>query len=301
MKKLALFLCICVRLYSDVDVPEYQILWEDLANIDTPGYQSRLDRAKHIGVTALLGHYQQALFKSEWSNHFGIGGPGFFKILIDDTAIGYTRNGEFYFVEDESGDFSLKLFINNTWYKLADPVVFYIKIIKTAFNTNKPELITVIQAGNAHSAHTHIQTESIYRGGATGYELYGEGTAKQLAVYDVPYQKLRHYKDGIYVLDPSYTAEIKINAGSNVQCGLLEASTVPLIETLSRMYYLTLTNALIPNAAFKANILKTAIEKYANESQSLRAAGGEPFETLNYDEIRHDFIQSIAPFLHYDY
>ncbi|MDR2480743.1 MAG: hypothetical protein LBD07_00415 [Spirochaetaceae bacterium] len=73
--------------------------------------------------------------------------------------------------------------------------------------------------------------------------------------------------------------------------GRLEASVVPLIPVLARMYYLALTDDAMRNHAFKADLLKTILN---NSSISDYAAN------MTNDRIT-DYIQELLPFLRYNY
>ncbi|MDR2480744.1 MAG: hypothetical protein LBD07_00420 [Spirochaetaceae bacterium] len=171
------------------------MLWEDLENIRTYGYQPHFNRATLKGESAPSNYIQGNTINSTESYHFAVQGSGFVKVAILGTnAVGYTRNGNFFVHSDlVTGKQSLLLCQK---YTLADPIVYYMVRIKKDNIANTTEILEIFQSDTIFSA-TH--------GDTTKYEtyhtnFYGPELARQPKIYDVPYNKLRHYQDGVYLL-----------------------------------------------------------------------------------------------------
>ena len=265
---------------SNDDTMEYYLLWEDLANINIAGYQTHFDTNDYTGKKYLNGHVQGALMFTDVSHNFAIQGPGFFRVIIDDEIIGYTRNGNFSFTIDDSGNnvlYPQRARLRNHEYKLADNIDIYMAITEE----NADDESVIVDSIRADNEEQFFNTNTP-RGGIYRVELDWVKTAGQLKIYDVPYEKLQHFSDGIYVLEPDYTDEIKIHQLSGIIPKCIETSNVPLIEVISRMYLIALNNEKIKNVVFKRELLKLALSHHGNEN-------------------RCDFISSIIPFLHLDY
>jgi hypothetical protein len=279
---MAIFAFSCNK--ENPDLWEYNALLDDLIHVDIPGYKTHFDDIDHKGKLNLpRRNYQGWLLFTDISHHFAITGTGFFRILIDDAIIGYTRNGLFMLSTDDAGNYRLIPPLSLTGekrYTLADPIDVY-----------------------------------MYNG-----ELDGTMTAKQLKVYDVPYEQLRHRGDGVYIVDPDFTDEIKTSETSRVNAKCLETSNVPVIAVITRMYFIALHNDKIKNVAFKRELLSLALSHYAANNDEMvkgymadlygilqKPDTKEPsFDAHNkmntiYEGNRHVFIQSILPFLHLDY
>jgi flagellar basal body rod protein FlgG len=107
MKKLIILLIFSQRLFSQdfsndlLPFDEYMILMDDLANSNTNGYKSHLldiDINKNIfepRVTRNFNFSQGSLLFTNRELDFAIVGEGFFKLILSDGRIAYTRNGEF--------------------------------------------------------------------------------------------------------------------------------------------------------------------------------------------------------------
>jgi hypothetical protein len=278
----AVFLCLLSCNKENPDLLEYNALLDDLIHVDIPGYKTHFDDIDHKGKLNLpTRNYQGALLFTNVGHHFAITGTGFFKMIIDDTIIGYTRNGGFMFSTDDAGNYILIPPLSLTGekkYKLADPID--------------------IDSG----------------------ELDWTMIAKQLKVYNVPYDWLRHYGDGVYIIDPDFTDEIKIDETSNVHAKCLETSNVPIIAVITRMYFIASHNDKIKNAVFKRELLSLALSHYAANNNEMarsymahlygilqKADTEEPsFDVQNkmstiYEGNRYVFIKSILPFLALDY
>jgi len=137
---------------------EWVILINDLANSNTNGYKSHMLEIDYYNLTNddLLNnlHIPRGIEKTNFSQgpihytnrelDFAILGEGFFKILLEDGTIAYTRNGEFMIDTNESvivnGKFSKKevtneLIMVNGKYRLYDPIYIipgYTQILFTA-------------------------------------------------------------------------------------------------------------------------------------------------------------------------
>jgi flagellar basal body rod protein FlgG len=300
------------------------LLFEDLANVTSYGYQSRFDRDTSMGTPVLSNTIQGSLIKTNENEDYAIVGRGFFKIILPDNTIGYTRNGHFRFSPDDTGNLTLQLYQQGQNYSLADPITFYMAIIKTHNSAIKSNILEVVQTNNINALSPRFKNYVRDNDEILITELYAPKIAEQLKVYDVPYDKLQHYHDGIYVLDPHYTDEIVINFESRVMINALEMSTVPVLEVLTRMYYLLSTDETIKNRAFKADMVKIMIQKstLSNESEIFAEAMLNLEEKLqrflprdaywNYKQDMMDamqrylnkqdqYIQAILPFIRYDY
>lgn len=310
------FLLSCNK--ENPDLLEYNVLLDDLFHVHIAGYQTHFDYDDNKGKLNLPAKsFQGSLRFTNGGQNFAILGTGFFKILIDDEIIGYTRNGTLSLYSDDSGNFILEpqrfLWENN--YKLADPVDIYMAVVKN-HEEREREIIESFRVNN------YGEFDNAKKNLGVGYsgEFDWAMIAKQLKVYDVPYEMLRHYRDGIYILEPHYTDEIKVSETSLVMSKRLETSNVPVIEVLSRMYFIVLNNDKIKNVAFKRELLSLALSHYAANNNEmvrgymtalydvLQGAGSEQnlFDTQNkmnaiYEGNRHTFIKSILPFLELDY
>lgn len=318
---------LCTRLVW-ADVSEYQLLWEDLANGMTYGYKSHFDMIELIGKPNPSQSPQALIIKTDISHHFAIMGPGFFKIIVDDTTVGYTRNGEFNARLDlEAETWEL---VTQRGYALADPIFLYTTVIERD-NQGREKALGIVK-GNSRKQWEDVIARMAGNDSIVLSELHGPKIAKQLKVYAVPYEKLRYFREGIYVLEPGYTAEIVESPDSRVINSTLELSNVSVLEVLTRMYYLTVTDATIKDRLFKAELLKIGIEKYAQANDMVEQAiiilhnnfqefmdkkvnqkSSPPLlpssvyernmkEALQgYQNSRYFYIQGILPFIRYDY
>ena len=91
------------------------------------------------------------------------------------------------------------------------------------------------------------------RGDIYSVDLDWAKTIDQLKIYDVPYEKLQHFSDGIYILESDYTDEITIHQLSKIYSKCLETSNVWPIEVISRMYLITLNNVNIHKEKLDGN------------------------------------------------
>lgn len=311
----------CARLVWS-DIHEYQLLWEDVANAMTFGYKSHFDITDLTGKPNPSKHITALIETNE--SWFAIIGPtGFFKIVLDDTTIGYTRNGQFNTRLDLKTE-TYKLVTQG--YTLADPVFLYTQVIKRD-KKGQEEILGIIEGNDKNDEEWKKFARSAGEYAILFGELHGPKIAEQLKVYDVPYEKLRYYKDGIYILDPSYTGEIMESPNSLVVSNALEMSNVLVLEVLTRMYYLTVTDKSIKDRLFKAELLRIGIEQYAqtNETveQSIMTLNNNVQEFIDkkvnqnspsqrspivYEQLwyqssqsRYRYIQRILPFIRYDY
>ncbi|MDR1074175.1 MAG: hypothetical protein LBL45_10965 [Treponema sp.] len=325
------------------DAPEYQLLWDDLAHCAEIGYKAHFGGAKRAAEPTLPEHTQMDVVYTGESCHFAVIGRGFFKIVLPDGAIGYTRSGEFNLVLHETEDYKLT---TKQGYSLADPLVLYWEIKRRFFRDAESdpfyeEVVDVIvgrnrnEANSAFSRHVMrgadgkaIPSKEILEGGLHGGEM-----AKQLKVYDVPYGRLRHYKDAVYTLDALDDGEIGENHESRVASGCLEMSDVAVLPVLMRMYCLASAGSeAMRNSAFKAELIKIGIQKYAlshervdraiiklhrrfDEFMDRKGDAGmdartkPPFdyekaldlELTAYQNELYYYIKSMLPFIQYDY
>jgi flagellar basal body rod protein FlgG len=227
-----------------------------------------------------LKHVQGSLIDTHETSNFAIQGPGFFKILIDDKTIGYTRNGNFMLLPDETGNLRLTLWDGQAFWLLADEPIIYHIMIKDKDNN-------IIGTSATRNINSLNQQRDSYKT-ETVIELNGDKTAEQLKIYNVPYEILRHYRNGIYLTDEN-TSNAEENRESIVISKALEHSNVPILETIIRMYYLIQTDKNIKNRIFKAGLLKIGIERYMQQAET--APNGSFYQ----------HIQSIVPFLSYEY
>ncbi|MDR2150057.1 MAG: hypothetical protein LBO67_04435 [Spirochaetaceae bacterium] len=286
----------------------------------TYGYKSHFDIIEMEEKTSPSKYSQSTLIETDKSSHFAIMGPGFFKIVLDDDkTVGYTRNGEFTVILDEETE-TWKL-VTQQGYALADPTILYMRLVKRNKQEQEEIIIDIIE-GNGRAemheyAHTLGEDEILSLG------LHGPKTATQLKIYDVPYEKLRHYRKGIYVLDSTHTDKIMEHPHSTAISNVLETSNVLILDVLTRMYYLTVTDKTIKNNLFKAELLKIGIEKYAQSNDTLaltlitlaktvqrlkspaqsEAQAEQSLTALVqvYHQSQYLFIQNLLPFLHSDY
>ncbi|MDR2537338.1 MAG: hypothetical protein LBC46_03425, partial [Treponema sp.] len=278
------------------DIPEYQLLWEDVANAMTFGYKSHFDITGLTGKSSPSKHITALIETNE--SWFAIIWPaGFFKIVLDDTTIGYTRNGQFNTRFDlETETYEL---VTSQGYTLADPVLLYTRVIKRD-KQGQEEILGIIEGNGRNNEEWTKFARSAGEYESLRGELHGPKVAEQLKVYDVPYEKLRYYKDGIYTLDPSFTDEIMESPNSLVVSNALEMSNVLLLEVLTRMYYLTVTDESIKNRLFKAELLKIGIEQYAQTNemveQSIMTLGNN-FQEFMDKKVNQDSPSQRSPIL----
>jgi flagellar basal body rod protein FlgG len=247
------------------------------------GYKAHFNIINYTTEEGVSG-YVKGVKTSGQKHHFYISNPGFFRILLDNNTAGYTRSGEFTNHIDEYGKLTLR---TKQGYPLAGPIILYMNIIKVSQN-NEHEIIDTIPIDNFNHDymsniikpyHTAINDKNEY---ALIFEFDGEKIAKQLNVYDVPYNQLRHYEDAIYTLDKACRNDINISSNAKVNAMLLEESNTEILLVLVRMYYILTMTEDIPNKSFKMLLIKTGIEKYTDDGY------------LSY-------IKYIVPFLEYDY
>lgn len=132
MKKIILLLLFSQRLFSQeisndlLPFDEYMILINDLVNSNTNGYKSHMldyDFEKKIferRATRIYNFSQGALSLTNRGLDFAILGEGFFKVILRDGRIAYTRNGEFMI--DDIIDKTNELITINGRYKLFDTI-----------------------------------------------------------------------------------------------------------------------------------------------------------------------------------
>lgn len=119
---------------------------------------------------------------------------------------------------------------------------------------------------------------------------------RRFAVYDVPFEKLTHYTDGIYLLDDDAAEpqEIGKDKRAHFVSGFFELSTVEPFNNLSRMLLLlerNETSALFKNKEFKITLVALALQK------TLELAAPLKVNQENYDY----YLQKILPFIRREY
>jgi flagellar basal body rod protein FlgG len=262
------------------NIIEYQLLWLDLKNANEVGYKSHFNSIEYI-LEEGISKYVKKVIPSNENNHFIILNQGFFKILLENDTFGYTRSGEFHKIIDEAGNLTLRTKQN---YLLADPIILYMDIIKGC--NGKEEIIDTIIVDNETTIIERLKSHS----SAISNDEYltikpnGEKIAKQLKVYNVPYEHLQYFKDAIYTLKNTYHDEININEFGTVHSNMLEQSNTEILPILIRMYYLLSIDETIKNSTFKTSLIKTGIDNYAQEEEKIQ-----------------QYIQSIVPFIQYEY
>jgi flagellar basal body rod protein FlgF len=184
---------------------EYNILHDDLRNFDVSGYKSSWDVANNMGDTK-IDFSQAALMTTGNDTTFGIAGEGFFKILLENDMIGYTRYGYFYMWFGDSGS-EFTLTMAGYDYRLYDPI-------------------------NIPSNTVNLRLE-----GNILYAFLTDGTkieTGQINVYKIDEEKLVRYKDSIFITVDNYNSQT-INP-SRIITGCVEMSNVRILETLLRMH-----------------------------------------------------------------
>jgi flagellar basal body rod protein FlgG len=184
---------------------EYNFLYNDLVNFDTPGYKSSWDITNNKGVNK-INTSQGALMESNFYTKFAITGKGFFKIRLENDMIGYTRYGDFHMGFDYSdSEFTLRM--SRYGYTLYDPIIIPIHTVELLLEGNT--VIALLPDG------TKIE-------------------AGRLNVYDIDDEILIRYKDSIFITLDNFNGKI-IN-DSRIYKGFIEMSNVSVIETLIRMH-----------------------------------------------------------------
>jgi len=74
---------------------EYLLLLSDIENSNVYGYKSQSLYRPEIGGTDEINFSQGYLIETNRPLDFAIGTDGFFKIVLENNEIGYTRSGEF--------------------------------------------------------------------------------------------------------------------------------------------------------------------------------------------------------------
>jgi flagellar basal body rod protein FlgG len=153
MKKIILLLLFSQRLFSQefsdelLPFDEYMILINDLANSSTNGYKSHMldinleKRILERRATKNINFSQGSLLLTNRDLDFAIIGDGFFKIILSDGSIAYTRNGEFMIDEKTK-----ELKIINGGYKLFDTIKIEHDYSQLVFN-NDNSIITIYPNG----------------------------------------------------------------------------------------------------------------------------------------------------------
>jgi flagellar basal body rod protein FlgF len=188
------------NVFADDDLfYEYNILYDDLMNFDTPGYKSSWDIDNAKGSNS-INLSQGVLIKKGINTSLAIVGEGFFKIRLEDDVIGYTRSGEFYF----DSDFCL---VTGDGYKLYDNITVPAHFMEILFENN------------------------------TFYALLPNGEkieSRRINVYTIDHEILIRYSERIFIAQNNFDS-LSTN-DSRVIYGCLENSNVNIIKTLIRMH-----------------------------------------------------------------
>lgn len=284
------------NLYADEDLlNDYKLLYIDLINIKTWGYKSfynsRINRSTE-NVTIDQGALQTTGYHLDCA----IMGEGFFKIRLEDGLIGYTRSGNFRItIEGE--------IVTPQGYQLFEPI----SLERDLFF--KQDFIKITQDHN------------VFLKSEIGEEI----KIAQLLTYKISSELLEHYRDAIYVIKNGLEYEEEITFNNKIIQGTLEMSNFPLEPIILRMYYILsiLDDTSIANIEYKRELLRFQIEKMSRENRFLEfnmfalynkiteILGGPNYRersTLeNYNDVTNYinshlyYLESILPFLKYDY
>jgi flagellar basal body rod protein FlgF len=245
---------------------EYNLLFTDLENYNTYGYKSYYSSELNKAIPTI--NNSQGAFVHNGINHYiAISLNGYFKVKQDNN-IGYTRNGHFNIIGNyENNDFEnlnfYELSLNNG-YTFFEPIIFPNNFL--------------------------IHSERITFDGEVFVSIIKNNDIEELNigkinVYEIPIEKLKYYKDGIYIInDINY--EENISTEARIYSGILEHSNYNILAVLLRTDYVLskLSNKQIKNIEYKKGLVKYLIE---------------------YVILTKDFnqwtIETFTPFLRYDY
>ncbi|MDR0320780.1 MAG: hypothetical protein LBI28_04685 [Treponema sp.] len=217
---------------------EYRLLYADISNIMTIGYKSHFNN-QYNRAYEIINMAQGSLYVTEMPSDVAITGEGYFKIRLENDAIGWTRAGSF--IIDENGNI-----ITNQRYYLYDNI--------NLPELSLPETLKITRDGN------------IYVSTVEGWEIV-EVYVGQLLIYNVPSELLVRYNNIIYVIKDGaeYNEEL---SDSRVFQGSLEMSNVILSPVIMRMYYIlsVINESYISNIELKKELLKIQIESMAHNS-----------------------------------
>jgi flagellar basal body rod protein FlgG len=216
---------------------EYKLLFNDISNIKTVSYKSYFN-IEYNRAFENINMSQGSLFMTEAPSDFAIIGEGYFKIRLENDAIGWTRAG--VLIIDSNGNIRV-----NQEYFLYD-------------NINLPEMFFPQSLRITNDGNIYI---SIYEERNNIIEVY----IGQILIYNIPTELLVRYSDTIYVLkqDAEYNEEL---SNSKIIQGALEMSNVHILPVILRMYYIlsVINENLISNIELKKELLKIQINHMAN-------------------------------------
>jgi len=181
---------------------EYNFLYNDLINFETPGYKSSWD-ANNFKGNDIINISQGRLIQTEINSNIAIIGEGYFKIKLDNDLIGYTRAGNFHL-----GLINTFLtLVNINGFMLYDTIIIPTNTIDLFLDDNK--LYALLSDGTRHDAGT-------------------------INIYLVN-QDILVRKNGIFITEENLNS-LEYAADSRIVSGFIESSNVNVIETLLRMH-----------------------------------------------------------------
>ncbi|MCG6167311.1 hypothetical protein LFX17_05580 [Leptospira sp. FAT1] len=274
-----IFLVFCFAFFSSnlfsedlALLEEYKLLHIDLLNIKTSGYRSYFNLQLNRAEAKI--HNFQGSFKTTKNRLFcGISGLGFFKIKLSNGLIGYTRQCELKVNKEHE--------LTNKHYSFFDKI--------TMPRNFDPGTLKILLNGS-------IAVRSSEQ----------ELVVGQLKTYKISSESLEYLKEGIYVVKANVIAEDEEVRDDKIYAGLIETSNYDLFPVLLRMYFIlmTLNEKQIANVEFKRDLLRMQITKIATESncpeKDILADTDERFID-HYENQKLFFLESILPFLKYDY
>jgi flagellar basal body rod protein FlgG len=207
MWRIYIFILVAINVFANGALyNEYNILYNDLTNFDSPGYKSSWDDISHKGSNGI--NFSQGAFTTGQAYiNFAISGRGFLKIRLEDGIIGYTRSGEFNISFDESESvYSLRT--AREGYELYDNIIIPINFVELKLEYNN--ILFALLGDNSKIAIGIID------------------------VYEIDPEILIRYKNSIFIATDNFNSPNLID--SRIYTGYLEQSNVNIIETLIRMY-----------------------------------------------------------------
>jgi flagellar basal body rod protein FlgF len=251
---------------------EYKLLYSDLINIRTWGYKSFFNNELN-STDGNINISQGAIQMTEYNFDCAILGKGFFKIMIGENQIGYTRSGDFRC--NVNG-----VITTSQGYTLFDTICLEEHFIQESFRVTR-----------SHDVYITIIDDT---GGAI------EIKAGQIMTYEIPAELLNHYNGAIYTIKQDIEFNEKITFENRIITGALECSNAPLMPIALRMYYIlsVLNESSIPNIEFKRKLYEILIEKTAYENLYLDRTLfrlNEMIEILNKNmETEEIFIEKLG-------
>ena len=236
---------------------EYSLLFYDLSNIKTISYKSYFS-IEHNKTMINLNVSQGVLTVTEVPYDFAVFGEGFFKIRLENDAVGWTRAGDLMI--DNNGNL-----IANSRYSLYDNIMLPDSYI--------PETLKITNDGN------------IFVSTASRRNQANEVHAGRIILYNIPGELLVRHSDTIFIIKEDEEYEEVVSSSRIIQ-GALEMSNVPLLSVILRMYYIlsVINEENMPNIGLKRELLKIQIERIANnliDTQYIYLSGILPYLEYN--------------------